>query len=81
MRPVGARVLRFDGPMGRGWWWRLAPQNKKRRARLTALGSKGSESSEGCGIAFGDEYKASVTCFPAEQVILSEAKNLGKRRQ
>ena len=26
MRPVGARVLRFDGPLARGLWWRLAPQ-------------------------------------------------------
>ena len=31
-RPDGRRVLKFDGPSGRGLWWRLTPQIKKRGA-------------------------------------------------
>ena len=33
--------------------------------REGSKGSEGSEGSKGCGIAFGDEYKDSVTDFPA----------------
>ena len=48
----------------------------------TPFGREGSKGSEGCGIAFGDEFKVSVTgfTFPPPTVILNEVKDLGTRR-
>ena len=34
-RPDGRRVLKFDGPSGRGLWWRLRRNFYKKGARLT----------------------------------------------
>ena len=42
-RPVGRRVLRFDGPLARGLWYR----HWTRLRREGSEGSKGSQGSEG----------------------------------
>ena len=58
---MGRRVLKFDGPSGRGLLRNKVlridgPFRAQRFLSLTAL------QAEGCGIALsGDEYKASVT--------------------
>ena len=42
-RPYGRRVLRFNAPIARGLWWRLAPQYLAsfHRKEVAPLGDEG----------------------------------------
>ena len=59
--PMGRRVLKFDGPSGRGLRWRLRRRLCRRVASLRSGGDSGF-AAEGCGLPLcGNAYKVSVT--------------------
>ena len=49
---MGRRVRKFDGPLGRGLWWRLCYWTRLRRE-----GSEGSKGSEGVVAADAADFK------------------------
>ena len=70
---MGRRVRKFDGPSGRGLWWRLTPQITKkgrgwrrrlcrRVASLRSGGDSGSAAEGGGG--FAADYKKGARLAP-----------------